>query len=164
MRNLRLPGVLIAVGYLAIAAGTVAWLVAPSYVGNPWEIYVSESAPIVGYGLAGFACWRWIVRFQATNADPFHGAPSRWMAAASVVTAAGWAAITYFYYQLHQNLVHERPPGGYSSFVLDPHYRLRMAGGLSIVVGLLLAGAGFWIVSGRTGTATEPIEAAIPVS
>jgi hypothetical protein len=162
MRNLRLPGVVIALGYLGIAAGIVAWLVA-LYRGNPWEVYVSEAAPIVGYGLAGVACWRWIVRSQVMNADPLQGAPSRWMAAASVVTAAGWAAMTYFYYQLHQNFVHERLPGGYSGAALDPHYRLRMAGGLSTVVGLLLAGVGFWIASSRTRTATRPIEAAIPV-
>jgi hypothetical protein len=162
MRNLRLPGVLIALGYLGIAAGTAAWLVA-LFRGYPWEVYVSESAPMVGYGLAGFACWRWLVRFQATNVDPFQGTPSRWMAAASVVTAAGWAAMTYYYYQLHQNFVHERVPGGYSGAALDPHYRLRMAGGLSAIVGLLLAGVGFWIAASRSHTATKPIEEAIPV-
>jgi hypothetical protein len=161
--NLRLPGVLVALGYLGIAAGTVAWLVA-LYRQNPWEIYVTEGAQILGYGLAGFACWRWILRCRATNSDPSQAAPSRWMAAASVVTAAGWAAITYFYYQNHQNLVGVATHGGGSSVtVFDPHYRLRMAGGLSIVVGLLLAGVGFWIAASRTRVETKPIEAAIPV-
>ena len=161
MRKLRLPGVLIVLGYLGIVAGTVAWLIA-LYRQNPWEIYVTEAAPIVGYGLAGFACWRWIVRCQATS--PSQAAPSRWMAAASVVTAAGWAAITYFYYQNHRNLVRELTHGGGPSVaVLDPHYRLRMAGGLSIVVGLLLAGVGFWIASVGTRTASQPEEAAVPV-
>jgi hypothetical protein len=163
MRSLRLPGVLIELGYLGIAAGTVAWLIA-LYRQNPWEIYVATAAPIVGYGLAGFACWRWIVRCQATNSDPSQAAPSRWMAAASLVTAAGWAAITHFYYQNHQNLVGVvTHVTGSSLAVIDPHYRLRMAGGLSIVVGLLLAGVGFWTAASRTRTETKPIEAPIPV-
>ncbi len=96
-----------AIGYLGIAAGTVAWLMALC-LQNPWEIYVSGAAPTIGYGLAGFAFWRWIIISKVTNADPLQGAPSRWMAAASVVTAAGWAAATYFYYQIHQSLVHPR--------------------------------------------------------
>ena len=111
---------------------------------------------MIGYGLAGFACWRWIVRCRETNADPSWSSPSRWMAAASVVTAAGWAAVTYAYYFNHQSLL-RLDTHTISIAILDPHYRLRMAGGLSIVAGLLLAGAGFWIVaSGPVSSIEEP--------
>jgi hypothetical protein len=164
MQDLRRPGVLITLGYLGIAAGTVAWLVA-LYSENQWEVYVSQATPTIGYGLAGFACWRWIVRCRAANSEPSRNTPSRWMAGSSLIFAAGWAAETYWYYQTHQNLVHLALHGG-GSFVarLDPHYRLRMAAGMSIVVGLLLAGVGFWIASIGTRGSMEPIEAAIPVS
>jgi cbb3-type cytochrome oxidase subunit 1 len=116
-----------------------------------------------GYGLAGFACWRWIIRFQGTTADPLQGTPSRWMAAASVVTAAGWAAITDYYYQSHRSALNAIAHGAPSLDVLDPHYRLRMAGGLSLVVGLLLATVGFWIAPSGTSTAAKSIEAKLPV-
>jgi len=82
---------------------------------------------------------------------------------ASIVCAAGWTAETYWYYQLHQNLVRALVHGGPSTALLDPHYRLRMAGGISIVVVLLLAGAGFWLASGGTRASTESIEVALPV-
>jgi hypothetical protein len=161
VRNLRLPGVLIVLGYLGIAAGTVGWLVAATGR-TPWEFYVSDLAPLIGYGLAGFACWRWIVRSQTTNANPLQSTPSRWMAAASVVTAAGWVAITYFYYENHQSFYRQRIPAATIAMV-DPHYRLRMAGYSSILVGLLLAGAGFWIASSGTSSESQPNEAAVSV-
>lgn len=155
MQTLRLPGVLIALGYLGIAAGTVAWLVSLNSSPNPWEGYLALVTPTVGYGLAGFACWQWILKCQAANADPgMQRSPSRWMAAASVGTAAGYAATTYTFYENHQQI----PQHG-----IDPHYRLLMAGGLSLVVGLLLAGVGFWIASSAVRTTTEPVEAPVPV-
>lgn len=82
------------------------------------------------------------------------------------MTAASYAAISYLFYQNHQSLTqHYRGfDGGARLAVIDPHYRLRMAGGMSIVVGLLLAGMGFWIASSATGTATEPVQSALPVS
>jgi hypothetical protein len=60
------------------------------------------------------------------------------MAAASFVTAAGVAALTYQVYQ-------ERP-----SFALDNidfHYGLRLGGDAAGTLGFLLAAAGFWIAS-----------------
>ena len=162
MRNLRLPGVLIALGYGGIAAGTVAWLVA-LISRNPWEIYVGQATPMIGFGLAGFACWRWIVRCRDTHAGPLGSAPSRWMAAASAVTAAGWAAVTYAYYLNHQSLLRIDIHGP-SMAILDPHYRLRMAGGFSIIVGLLLAGAGFWIVASGASSSIERLDDAVASS
>jgi len=154
MGNLRLPGVLAALGYLGVVAGTVAWIVA---FRSTNEILVDQIAMTVGYGLAGFACWRWMVGCRNANVDRrLARTPSRWMAAASVVTAASFAAITYMYYQNHQYFQQQNGPG-----FVDPHYRLRMAGGGAIVLGLLLAGIGFWIASSGirtpTGTAREPI-------
>lgn len=162
VRPLRPPGVLVALGYLGIAARAVAWLLA-LFDGTPWEFHVAQTTPTIGFGLAGFACWRWIVGCPATNADPLHSAPSRWMAAASVVTAAGWAAATYYYFHYHQRVEQGQDHGGPSTAVLDRHYRLRMAGSVSIVVGLLLAGVGFRIASRGTRSATETIGEAIPV-
>ncbi len=164
MRTLRLPGVLIVLGYTGIAAGTAAWLVA-FYSFNPWEFYLAQATPTAGYALAGLACWWWIVACRSTNTDlRLQRIPSRLMSAASVMTAAGWVAIVYFYYQNHQMLLKSRPVGAYSDGPLDPHYRLRMAGGASVVVGLLLAGLGFWIASAAIRSPNvEPAEAAVPV-
>ncbi len=60
------------------------------------------------------------------------------MAAASVVTAAGVATLTYDLYQNHPS---------FSLGVLDFHYGLRLAGDIAGTVGFLLAAVGFWIAS-----------------
>ena len=78
------------------------------------------------------------------------------MAAASIVTAASFAATTHLYYQNHRFLVAHSSAG----FPLDPDYRLRMAGGAASVVGLLLAGVGFWIAASRTKPSNEPLDEA----
>jgi hypothetical protein len=107
MRSLRLPGALIGLGFLGIVFWTVAFLIPVPYANETW---VYEIATTAGYGLAGFACWRWIVGNWKVGGDQsIVLGPSRWMAAASVVTAAGVAALTYFthrvdrghYYRLH---------------------------------------------------------------
>jgi hypothetical protein len=164
VRTLRLPGVLIVLGYVGIATGTVAWLVALGHI-NPWEFYLANATPTAGFALAGFACWWWIVACRAAKTDPrLQRVASRLMSAASVITAAGWAAVIYFYYQNHQSIVHSQIHGAPSTAVLDPHYRLRMAGGASIAVGLLLAGIGFWIASSATRSAvTESVQPAVAV-
>jgi len=94
-------------------------------------------ATTAGYGLAGFACWRWIGFEPATpeQAARVRG-PSRWMAAASLVTAAGVAALTYDLHRVHSQL-------GLGS----AHYKLRHAGDLAGTVGFFLAAIGFWIAS-----------------
>ncbi len=161
MRTLRLPGVLVVLGFLGLVVRELAWVEAYD---QPTEYVVSQIATAFGYGLAGFACWRWIVRCRTSNADPgLQRVPSRWMATASVVTAAGYAAITYYYYQTIQNL--RQNYRAYHGVLpdIDPHYRLRMAGGASIVVGLLLAGIGFWIAStAARSVVAEPVESAVP--
>ena len=60
------------------------------------------------------------------------------MAAASGVTAAGVAALTYDLYQHHPS---------FSFGALDFHYGLRLAGDIAGTLGFLLAGFGFWVAS-----------------
>jgi hypothetical protein len=99
-----------------------------------------------GYGLAGFACWRWIVgNWKAEDRGATIRGPVRWMAAASVVTAAGVATITY---ELYQN----QP--SFSLGTLDFHYWLRLAGDVAGTLGFLLAAVGFWVAS--NARPTEP--------
>lgn len=156
MRNFRLPGFLIALGYLGTVAGTVAWIVA---FRPPNEFFVSQIATTAGYGFAGFACWRWIVGHGQATAEPrLMLSPSRWMAAASVVTAASFAAPTYYFYQEHRFFLQHHAVFG----PLYGHYRLQMLGGAAFVVGLLLAGVGFWIASNSVEAQTESV--AIPVT
>lgn len=60
------------------------------------------------------------------------------MAAASLVTAAGVAALTYQVYQDHPSFALDN---------LDFHYGLRLGGDAVGTLGFLLAAAGFWIAS-----------------
>jgi hypothetical protein len=129
MRSLRLPGALIGLGFLGIVFWTVAFLIPVPYANETW---VYEIATTVGYGLAGFACWRWIAgNWKARGDKSLVRGPSRWMAAASVVTAAGVAALAYF--------THRVDRGRY--------YHLHLVGNATGTLGFLLAAAGFWIAS-----------------
>ena len=77
-----------------------------------------------------------------------------------MVVAVGYGIFTYYYYQFHQQLLGYRPLTG----PVDPHYRLRMAGGAAYVVGFVLAGIGFWIASSAVRTAAhEPVEPSVVV-
>ena len=167
MHTLRFPGILILLGLLGLVAGTLAWVVGSDpFDHETIESVVYQIALTIGYSLAGLACWRWIVGCWATNVDPsVQRIPSRLMAAASAVTAAAFAALTVLQYENHRQLLHTLSGIGTQRIaVIDPHYRLRMAGGASIVVGLLLASVGFWIASSATRTAgSEPQEPAVPV-
>jgi hypothetical protein len=137
MRNLRLPGALIGLGFIGVLAWTIANLIADQPARSDTRVYLI--ATTVGYGLAGFACWRWItVNWKAPTSGLSVRSPSRWMAAASVVTAAGVAALSYQLYQEHP------------SFALDNiglHYGLRLAGDFAGTMGFVLVAAGFWIAS-----------------
>ena len=81
-------------GFVGVVVLTVAFLMAGPPSNETW---VHALATAVGYGLAGFACWRWIVaNGKAQRHGSFlRGRPSRWMAAASIVTVTGLAALTY---------------------------------------------------------------------
>ena len=139
MRTLRLPGALIALSFVGIVLWTAAYLsvVLPTYDGAVIVVYWLTTT--AGYGLAGYACWRWIVgSSKAEGGGATIRGPVRWMAAASVVTAAGVAALTYNLYQLHPS---------FSFGALDFHYGLRLAGDVAGTLGFLLAGIGFWIAS-----------------
>lgn len=139
MRNLRIPGAFIGLGFVGILAWTSAYLSAVLPAPDTATVLVYWLTTTAGYGLAGFACWRWIVGNWNTNEDvsAIRG-PSRWMAAASLVTGGGVAALTY---QVYQN----RPPFALDN--LDFHYGLRLGGDAAGTAGFLLAAAGFWIAS-----------------
>jgi hypothetical protein len=146
VRTLRLPGALIGLGFAGIVLWTAAYLIAILPASDTAATIVYWLTTSAGYGLAGYACWRWIVGNWKTEggAATIRG-PVRWMAAASVVTAAGVATLTYNLYQHHPSL---------SLGTLDFHYGLRLAGDFAGTVGFLLAAVGFWIAS--TARPTEP--------
>jgi hypothetical protein len=147
VRNLRIPGALVGLGFLGVLAWTITFLIA--VLPNPYTAttLVSWLTSTAGYGLAGYACWRWIVaNWSETRGSPIPG-PSRWMAAASFVTAAGVAAVTYQTYQNRPAFVLEN---------LDLHFGLRLGGEVSGTLGFLLAAAGFWIASSARPAQTEP--------
>jgi hypothetical protein len=139
VQGLRLPAALIGLGFLGVLAWTIAYLIAVLPTFDTATVLVYWLTTTAGYVLAGFACWRWIVgNWNARESRSFTPGPSRLMSAASFVTAAGVAALTY---QLYQN----NP-----SFALDNldfHYGLRLGGGIVGTLGFLLAAAGFWIAS-----------------
>jgi hypothetical protein len=147
VQNLRVPAALIVLGFAGLLAWTVAYLIAVLPTPDTGTTLVSWLTTTAGYGLAGFACWRWIVaNWKVKEGSPIRG-PSRWMAAASFVTASGVAALTY---QTYQN----RP-----AFVLDTldlHYGLRLGGDIAGTLGFLLAAAGFWIASNARPVQPEP--------
>ncbi len=129
MQSLRLPGALIILGFLGVVFWTIALLIPPPPTN---ELWVYEIATTVGYGLAGFACWRWIIgTWNSDRQWSIVRGPSRWMAAASVVTAAGVAALTYLTHRVHGGRYH--------------HFHL--AGDAAGSLGFLMAAAGFWIAS-----------------
>ena len=144
MRNLRLPGALVGLGFAGIVLWTAAYLTAvlPTYDAAVTVVYWLTTT--AGYGMAGYACWRWIVgSSQAEAGGAFIRGPVRWMAGASVVTAAGAAALTYDLYQQHPS---------FSVSTLGFHYGLRLAGDVAGTLGFLLAGIGFWIASNARPT------------
>jgi hypothetical protein len=76
------------------------------------------------------------------------------MAAASLVTAAGVAALTYQVYQDHPSFALDN---------LDVHYGLRLGGDAAGTLGFLLAAAGFWIASNARPAEpeTEQVQASV---
>jgi hypothetical protein len=91
VRNLRVPGVLIGLGYVGVLVWTITFLIANRPTAS--ETWVFEIATTAGYGLAGFGCWRWIVGNWNGQANGLSvRGPSRLMGAASFLTAAGVAA------------------------------------------------------------------------
>jgi hypothetical protein len=155
VRNLRLPGALIGLGFVGVLAWTVTYLIAVLPTPDTGTTLVYWLTTTAGYGLAGFACWRWTVgNWKATEGSPIHG-PSRWMAAASLVTAAGVAALTY---QTHQ----DRPAFAFSN--IDLHYGLRFGGTVAGALGFLLAAVGFLVASNARAaqSETEQVQASVP--
>jgi hypothetical protein len=146
VRTLRLPGALIGLGFVGVVLWTAADLIAVLPTPDMTATIVYWLTTSAGYGLAGYACWRWIVgSWRTDGGGTTVRGPVRWMAAASLVTAAGVATLTYNLYQSHPSL---------SLGTLDFHYGLRLAGDMAGTVGFLLAAIGFWIAS--TARPTEP--------
>lgn len=147
MRNRRLPCALVGLGFMGVLAWTIANLIADQPArGDTWVYLIATT---VGYGLAGFACWRWItVNWKEPTAGLSVRVPSRWMAAASVATAAGVAALTYQLYQEHLSFALDN---------IDLHYGLRLAGDFAGTLGFVLAAAGFWIASSAGSVAEASV-------
>lgn len=138
VKSLRLSGTLLVLGLL----GLVLWIASAIRVFHSTDTaWIEELSVLLGYCLAGFAGWWWIVRSRQTQGlESAARGPSRWMAAASLVTAAGIAAETYQRHQIHATEVAH----GLTS---SPYYRSLLAGGFAGTLGFLLAGVGFWIAS-----------------
>ena len=136
MQSLRLPGALLVIGFAGVLVWTIAYVVAILPTFDQASTLVYWFATTAGYGLAGFACWRWLVgNWRAQEDSSRIRGPSRWMAAASILTAAGVAALTYVVYQEHHGLLQN----------LDYHYDLRLGGDAAGTLGFLFAAVGFWI-------------------
>ena len=152
--DLRLPGALIGLGFVGVLAWTVTYLIAVLPTPDTGTTLVYWLSTTAGYGLAGFACWRWIVGNQKANGGSPIRSPSRWMAAASLVTAAGVAALTY---QTYQN----RPAFALTN--IDLHYGLRLGAAVAGTLGFLLAAVGFWVASNarRAQSETEQVQASV---
>ena len=146
MRTLRLPGALIGLGFAGVVVWTAAYLIAVLPTPDLATTIVYWVTTSAGYALAGYACWRFIAGgWNTEDGRATARGPVRWMAAASVVTAAGLATLTYNLYQNHPSL---------SFGALDFHYGLRLAGDIAGTIGFLLAAVGFWVAS--TARPIEP--------
>ena len=153
MRTLKIPGLLLIVGYLGVFAGVIAYGATFTLGKQGWvEVLVLP----LGAGLAGFAAWIWMVasRMESTNGST--KVPARIMAASCVVFAVGDAVMAHIVSQEH------------SSFGLatDPsfHYTGKMIGELLACVGFLLTAVGFWLASLDVKTPATVTEVAIPVA
>jgi hypothetical protein len=139
VRTLRLPGALIGLGFAGVVVWTAAYLIAIQPTPDMAATLIYWITTSAGYGLAGYACWRWVVgSWKTEGGGATIRGPVRWMAAASVLTAAGLATLTYNLYQNHPT---------FSVDTLDFHYGLRLGGDIAGTMGFLLAAVGFWIAS-----------------
>jgi hypothetical protein len=151
--TLRLPVVLLLLGFLGVAAGTIALVVA--YVGlSSGSRLVEFFAPVVAYGLVGLAWWLWTpaARTGPTGATAMRRS-SRVLAVAAAVTAIGFLANFYLNYQFIHNV-----PGGY----VPRRFELELASQASEALGMLLAAAGFWIASYSTAPTDQLVPAPDP--
>lgn len=155
MRTLRIPGLSLLVGYLAVIAGVIGYDSAYSLSKQGWIEVLAEP---VGLGLAGFAAWRWMVasRTEPTATTRSIKVPTRTMAAACVVFAVGYAVTAHIVVQEHSSL----------GLATDPtfHYTTKMISSILAGVGFLLAAIGFWLASLGARTPTTVAEVPVPVS
>jgi len=129
--TLRIPRLLIIVGYLAIVVG---YGVDIAVYSNLLDYrLVTEIAFPVSYGLIGAAWWQWTsLERTNTHAIKVMKRASRTMAAASAVIAIGNVANAYDTVHLHGQVQR-----------VFPHYRLIVGGALSLAAGFLLCAIGF---------------------
>ncbi len=143
--SLRLPGLLLVVGFLGVLAGSCGWLAeGDDFRAGPIYFYVVELAPPIGYGLVGWAWWQWMSDDSASVRTASRA--SRILAVASLAFAATYAALLF-------NLVDVRLSLPSNAGFPD---LLSIASDASIEVGFLLAGIGFWIAS-RAYTEVVPV-------
>ncbi len=145
MRDLRVPGALLVLALAGVVTSTILFLFAAFPGGDPATIVVYWTTTTVGYLCAGVAGWRWVVR---TDGDV--RGPTRWMAAAALVTAAGMAALANQVYQNNHVL---------SLSTVDLHYVLRLTSDVVGAAGFLCAAVGFWLAS-TAGRTTSDVSAA----
>src|ERR1700722_5489174 len=138
VRTLRIPGLLLIVGYLGLLAGVIGYSDTFPLSKQGWiEVLVEP----VGVGLAGFAAWRWMVacRQEPTATARSIKTPTRSMAAASALFSIGYAVMAHITVQDHSSL----------GLATDPsfHYATKMICLISSGIGLLVAPIGFWLAS-----------------
>lgn len=154
MRTLRIPGLLLIVGYVAVVAGAIGYGQTYPLSKQGWVEILYEP---VGIGLVGFAAWKWMV---ASRTDPTTTksikVPTRIMAAASLAFGFGWAVMAHIADQEHSSF-----PGGLD---LPHHYTTQMVSLISASVGFLLAAIGFWLASLPVRAPRTTTEIALPVA
>ena len=151
-RTLRVPAVLLSVGYIGVIYGMIAWLMVPGFTVP--EVLIWNVATTLAYGVAGFACWRWVRTSVASGTGTPSRGPARWMASASALMAVGFGAITWYDHRMHrEDFSH--------GAVYQPHYHLQLAGGAAYVAGFLLAAVGFWLASNATAPSASDQQVAV---
>jgi hypothetical protein len=138
----RLPHLLVVVGFVGVVAGAVA-VTAGSVDASLGSWTLTAAAPPIGYFLVGLAWWQlWTPDTHSADAAATRRMRRfcRTLAAASAVTAVGWFAYLY------GNLRFLASVPGTSYF---SHFGVQLAGAAAEASGFLIAAAGFWIGGSR---------------
>jgi hypothetical protein len=128
--TLRLPRSFLAVGFVCVIVGTVAWVIASPYV-TP---NINSVATSVGFAFVGLTWWRWT---NTATSEASLRWPSRLLAVASLCWAVAYGAVAFNDFKTYSG----------NPMIHWPHERLQEGGGTAIAVGLCLAALGFWIAS-----------------
>jgi hypothetical protein len=140
--SVRLPRLLILVGFVGVVAGAIA-VMAGSFGASFGSWTVTALALPIGYCLVGLAWWQlWAPGAHGDDPTVMKRMRrfSRTLAAASAVTAIAWFA--YLYGNLR--FLYSVPGTDYLS-----HFGLQLAGAAAQANGFLIAALGFWIAGSR---------------